>query len=463
MTNSELVELIMASLRQDVEGLVECCDFGADGLDALEEKSRQFAVRTGGMVLQSVLDRALEAQRYGYVAERVPTTGGGWACFERYEDRWVRTHLGRLRMRRAYYWDATNGTGCIPLDDRWDLDDREPSPSLRRSIGMVSAHGPFVQGSRLLKQTALLDVPPKRLQESSEALGETIRLDCEQAAAQAQPMLRDPHVGIADVPASEREGTLYVQMDGGRLNTTTDGWREPKVATLYRADEIVEVSKDRREVLNKEFCVTLGDADALASRVWEAACRQRWWTASSVVVLGDGAEWIWNRAKDLFPQAVQILDLFHAKEHIWEVARQMYGGSGPQKDKGARHGTPSSAKDRKTAEWARARIAELERGDVEAVLADLRTRRPRRAEAKEAVAHLIGYLTTNRSRMRYRRYAQKGFIVGSGAIESGVKNVVNQRMKGCGMRWAPHRADAMLHLRAAFLSDSGPGHDRLAA
>ena len=463
MTNTMLVDSIMTRLRDEVEALFESVSFESDLLDTMEERGRQFALRCGAVAFEAMLDRSLEEQRFGYVGESVPSVAEGRAIFERYETRWVLTHLGRFRVRRAYYWDAHNGTGRIPLDEKWELDEREPSPSLRRSIGMVGASGPFAHGRKLMRQLALLDLPEKRLQESSEALGAQIQRVAEEAASRSEPMLRDPKVGVPEVPASQRHGTLYIQMDGGRLNTTTDGWREPKVATMYWADDVVEVSKDRREVLKKEYIATLGDADVLAKRLWEVACRWQWWTARQVVVLGDGAEWIWNRAKELFPEAVQILDLYHVEEHIWEVARQLYGGRGPQKDKGARNVIKLSAKDIKTGHWARARIEELKHGDVDAIISNLHRRRPRRAEAKQAVDDLVGYLDGNRSRMDYPTYVDRGLIVGSGSIESGVKNVVNQRMKGCGMRWAVDRADHMLHLRAAFLSDVGPAHALFAA
>ena len=113
--------------------------------------------------------------------------------------------------------------------------------------------------------------------------------------------------------------------------------------------------------------------------------------------------------------------------------------------------------------WARERIAELKQGNITAIISNLRKRRPRRAAAQESVEELIGYLGKNRSRVNYARYQSQGLTVGSGTIESGIKNVVNQRMKGCGMRWAVDRAENMLNLRAAFLSEVGPAAKALAA
>ncbi|MCP4600301.1 MAG: ISKra4 family transposase [Proteobacteria bacterium] len=464
MTNNQLlIKSIMSEIGGEVEKFVGSVSVENDVLDDAEGMARQFAKNCGGVFFNAHIQACLKAQNNGYVGDKVETTGGGTAYFERYEKRWVLTHLGRFRISRAYYWDPKGKTGAIPLDEKWELDEREPSPALRKSIGMLSAEIPFARGRRLMKQTALVDLPEKRMQESGEALGEKIKEMNQSEARTALPMLRDPNVGIPDVLPSAQAGTLYIQMDGGRLNTTTEGWREPKVATLYWDNDVAEISKDRRLILKKEYVAVLGDADELAESLWAAACRWEWWRAKRIVVLGDGAPWIWNRASDLFPNATQILDLFHAEEHIWNTARQLYGGSGKQKDKGAGNPKKPSAKDKKTAAWAKARISELKKGNIDAIIENLDTRRPKRKEAQESVAALSGYLKENRSRMNYAQYKADGLTVGSGNIESGIKNVVNQRMKGCGMRWAVDRAENMLNLRAAYLSDVGPGNELLAA
>ncbi len=464
MTNNHLlIESIMTKLRTEVEQYVTGMCVDEDVLGKAEERSRQFAQTCGGIVFDAHIQSCLAAQNYGFVGDSVSTGNGGTAKFERYEERWVLTHLGRYRIKRAYYWDPANRSGVIPLDERWNLDSREPSPSLRKSIGMLTAEVPFLRGRRLMKQVALLDLPEKRMQESGEALGETIKQLNQKAAAAAIPMLRDANVGIPEVLPSAQSGTLYIMMDGGRLNTITEGWREPKVATLFWGEDVVEVSKERRFILKKEYVAVLGDADELAERLWAAACRWEWWKAERVVVLGDGAPWIWNRASDLFPNAIQILDLYHAKEHIWETARQLYGGAGKQKDKGASKSKKPSPKDRKTAEWARARITELKNGNIDAIIKNLRSRGPKRAEAVASIESLISYMDDNKPRLKYAEYKDAGLTVGSGNIESGIKNVVNQRMKGCGMRWAVDRAENMLNLRAAYLSDVGPARELLAA
>jgi hypothetical protein len=211
-------------------------------------------------------------------------------------------------------------------------------------------------------------------------------------------------------------------------------------------------------VLQKEYLATLGDADALRDLLWEAAVRWKYWEAKTVVVLGDGAPWIWNRAKELFPDAIQILDRFHVDERIWQLSRLLFGGHGKHEDKAGHldNVIPFSAKDRRTRDWAKQLQALLDQGDIDAVLVQIRSKKPRRADALKARDELIGYIEDNRCRMNYKAYRAAGFMIGSGAIESGIKNIVNQRMKGCGMRWNDTRAEQMLYLRAAHLSDVGP-------
>lgn len=464
-TREEIVELILAEVGQEVERFVGELSVADDKLDDLEERCRALAKVCGASAFKVAVTAMLAAQDLGKEGSWVATAGGGRAYFERYEPRWVITHLGRFRIRRAYYWDADSGRGRIPLDEKWDLDERAPSPSLRRSIGVLAAEAPFARDRRIMRQVGLVDLPEKRFQESSEALGAKMKETSRAATAKVLPMLRDAAVSLPEVPAAERRGTLYIEMDGGRLNTVEDGWKEPKVATLFWDEDIVEVSKDRREILKREYVAVLDNAEELANRLWEAACRWEWWKAARVVVLGDGAPWIWNRAEELFPDATMILDQGHAFEHIWDCAKVLFRGRGRKKstkrdEDDGKEGKPSEA-DLQTRAWANARIDELTAGDVDAVLADLRSQRPSREEAKEAVSGLMGYLEDNQERMRYAEYRAQGLMVGSGAIESGIKNVVNLRMKGCGMRWALERAENMLNLRAAHLSTVGPTHEVL--
>ena len=130
MTNeNSLIDKIMNGIRHEVEDFVKQHNPNNDILSDVEERSKQLAKACGGVAFEATINNCLKAQNYGHIGNQVETTDGGVAYFERYEKRWVLTHLGRFRINRAYYWDAKNKTGAIPLDVSWDLDQREPSPS----------------------------------------------------------------------------------------------------------------------------------------------------------------------------------------------------------------------------------------------------------------------------------------------------------------------------------------------
>ena len=149
------------------------------------------------------------------------------------------------------------------------------------------------------------------------------------------------------------------------------------------------------------------------------------------MVLGDGAPWIWNIADELFPGAVQIVDLFHAKQHLWDVAKAIYG---PGTDMAER--------------WAKRRRDELDDGRLGALLRALR-----RHEGRDEARRCIDYIRRNRHRMRYPAFRASGLCVGSGVLEAGCKNVVGTRFKRPGMHWSVAGVNAMAALRCCVLSN----------
>ncbi len=154
-------------------------------------------------------------------------------------------------------------------------------------------------------------------------------------------------------------------------------------------------------------------------------------------MLGDGAPWIWNLAAEHFPNRVEILDWYHAKEHVSAAARILYG-----------EGTDRAA------QWRREQLDRLWEDGVEEVIATLRFlgAHQRSAVKRQAVEDMHRYLTTNRARMRYRTFREAGYQIGSGATESAIGHVIQQRMKRAGMRWGAGGADAMLALRSVYRS-----------
>jgi hypothetical protein len=233
---------------------------------------------------------------------------------------------------------------------------------------------------------------------------------------------------------------LTVAIDGGMI--FVDGrWQEAKIGCVYdTADRVV--SPTRSTVTARQVVAVRGTPEALAAQLWPradalGAAHRR------VVVLGDGAPWIWNLAAELFPRRVEILDWYHADEHVSEVARLLYG-DGTEKARA----------------WRQTQLDGLWTDAVDQVIEALRVLGPhQRAAAKRtAVGDLARYLTTNRDRMRYQTFRAAGYAIGSGAVESAVSHVMQQRMKRAGMHWRSCGADAMLALRSVYRSTGAWDH-----
>ncbi len=163
-----------------------------------------------------------------------------------------------------------------------------------------------------------------------------------------------------------------------------------------------------------------------------------WSKRSRVVVLGDGAPWIWNLVAEHFPGAVQIVDLYHAKEHVWDVAHAVFG-------RGTAVGTA----------WATAACSLLEAGqiaDLISAIATLPPIAPEPGQARSIPERAMDYFATNAQRMRYPIFRAQGMHVGSGIAEAACKTIVSTRAKRCGMRWTPEGLDALLPLRTAVLN-----------
>ncbi len=231
------------------------------------------------------------------------------------------------------------------------------------------------------------------------------------------------------------EAPLDLGIDGGMV-FVEGRWQEVKLGCVYDARARVEVSRERVELSARQVVAGRGDPAALGQLLWPRAraAGAEW---RPLVVLGDGAPWIWNLAAEYFPRQVEILDWYHADEHVSATARILYGEGSE-----------------KAAAWRDAQLTRLWEGQVDDVITGLRFlgAHQRSMAKRRAAEELGGYLTRNRERMQYDRYREADYPIGSGAVESAVSHTVQQRMKRVGMRWGAAGADAMLALRSVYRS-----------
>ena len=161
------------------------------------------------------------------------------------------------------------------------------------------------------------------------------------------------------------------------------------------------------------------------AQAYREAQRRGFDTAARRVVIGDGAPWIWQLAAEQFPGAIEIVDIYHAKQHLCDVAKTLYGPGTDLAD-----------------QWARDRRAELDAGRLRAVVAALRIHVETTPEARRCIHYVFG----NRHRMRYPQFRAKGLCISSGVVEAGCKQI-GARLKRAGMRWTVAGANAIIALR----------------
>jgi Uncharacterised protein family (UPF0236) len=347
--------------------------------------------------------------------------------------------LGPLILERAYYHCACCGEGFFPRDQALGLDGAL-TPALTRMVGAVGALVSFQEGSQLLSELAGVTLDAKQVERSAKALGEEIAQDEREVT---EPM--DP---------SAPPATLYLGMDGtgipmrsselaGRSGKQPDGsakTREAKLCTLWSAEGRDKEGTPVRDQGSVTYSAAIESAASkdmdtslpeFAKRVEREATRRRFQEAKRRVVLGDGATWIWNLADFLFPGAIQIVDRFHAKQHLSNVAKAIWG---PTSELGK--------------EWAQERHAELEEGRLDHLIAAL----TRHAKNSDQARQCTDYIQKNRHRMNYPAFRARGLSTSSGVLEAGCKLAIGTRMKRAGMHWSLHGANAIAALRCCRLS-----------
>jgi len=349
--------------------------------------------------------------------------------------------LGPLTLERAYYHCAACDAGCCPRDRALGLVDTSLSPGVLRMVGLVGAMVSFEEGHELLRELANVRVPTKHVERAAEALGREIAQD-------EQHVVEPPGAHESLAP------TLYLGMDGtgvpvrkaevvDRPGKQPDGsakTREVKLVTVWSAEGRDEDGTPVRDAGSISYSAAIESAaqkdtdetlSAFAARVEREATRRGFDRVARRAVLGDGATWIWNLADERFPDAVQIVDRFHVKQHLSDVAKSIYG---PGSDPGG--------------QWARARHDELDAGEIEAVLNALRVHAPNDDEARKCVDYVDG----NRARMDYAVFRRAGLCTSTGVVEAGCKTVIGVRCKRAGMHWTVAGADAIIALRCCKLS-----------
>jgi hypothetical protein len=373
----------------------------------------------------------------GYRGPRVPCGQGHQAEFVSYRDKFIDTAPGPVTFTRAWYHCLACGHGLAPRDAELGVAGVSLSPGLAAMTDRAAAAGPFAEAAGLLEDLAGVRLTAKRVERAAEASGAA------QAAATRQRATLIAARKLVPLPPSPLPDKLYAVIDGtgvpmtaketaGRDGKGEDGrarTREVKLGVFFTQDHVDDDGYPVRDRDSCSYIATFEPAAVFADLVKAEGIRRGADHVRQFTILGDGAAWIWNLASSKFPEATQIVDLFHAREHLHDLARLLEFMLGDHKD-----------------EWLAARLDDLDYGDIDSICKAARLY-PLQGVKNDELNTALGYFKNNAPRMRYHWFRQCGLFTGSGVVEAACKTIIGQRLKLSGMHWTTAGADAITTLR----------------
>ncbi|MGA7919477.1 MAG: ISKra4 family transposase [Candidatus Acidiferrales bacterium] len=355
----------------------------------------------------------------------------------------ILTMVGPVRISRPYYLCSRCHAGQFPVDVELDIENTEFSPGVRRMQALVGQETPFDRGREQLQLLAGLEVTTKSVERTAETIGADIA-QREQEEIQKALQLDLPVIAGAPIPI------LYVQMDGtgvpvvkretvgrqGKTEGQPSHTREAKLGCVFTQATWDWKGYPIRDPDSTTYTGAIETAEEFGKRIYREAWKRGWSRAKKKVVIGDGAEWIWNLVAEHFPDALQIVDLYHARQHLWEVARQLY----PHEEV-------------KQKAWMKVHQKRLlDKGKITKLVSSLRSSDSHHPEVVEKIRSEADYFERNAKRMQYPKFRRQHLFIGSGVIEAGCKTVIASRLKRSGMFWTVPGANAILTLRCSHLN-----------
>lgn len=407
-------------------------------LEAVEAALRAAVLLAGARLIE----RLVGPLGQGRQPEAVSCSCGGRMSSRGVEEKTVMTLLGPVRFSRSRYACTVCGQVRYPGDELLDVVGTGRSPGLRRMMARAGSRQTFKEAREDLKVYAGLEVSAKDVERVAEATGEQI----EGWESSQRPGI----LNRQQPPVSEQAvAVMYIEMDGtgvpmvsgalaGRKGKQPDGsakTREVKLGCVFTQTGTDEKGRPVRDAASTSFVGAIEPAEAFGARLEAEALRRGLDQARKVVLLADGALWVWNIAELRFPQAIQIIDIYHAREHVSELCGMLFAGDAKQLQK------------HRLRWWS-----DLDEGHVEKILYQARKKLPLQGQLRKSAEQQIGYFEDNKQRMRYAEFRKQGLFVGSGVVEAGCKHLIAARLKQSGMEWSLRGANSIIALRCNLAS-----------
>ena len=402
-------------------------------LEATELGARAGLHRAGSLLLAQLLNQ-----------HHAPATSA-CSCGQqaRYYDRRERqllTALGEVKFERAYYVCTHCGQGHAPHDRELHIEGQSCSPGVRRMLATVGSDASFEKGRDQMEVLAGIEVTAKAVERHAEAIGVDIEARQQVEIARAK-QLQLPAVAAPAVPV------LYIEMDGtgvpmvraetlGRAGRHGEArTREVKLGCVFTQTTTDEAGRALRDHSSTTYVGAIEGAEPFGLRLYSEAWHRGWSRAEKRVVLANGAVWSWNLAAQHFPGAIEIVDLYHARQHLHDLCAKLL-----HSDEKLRKRFLARCLDR------------LDQGKIEALVKLVHQLPAASQELRQLRATEAEYFARNQERMRYHAFRAQVLFVGSGVIEAACRTVVAQRLKQSGMFWTTRGANSILALRCCRLN-----------
>lgn len=435
--NAETVQEIARLLKKLVEESLPA----PQHIGEVEQTMREVMQQIGQQSLAMLLNEMGQPK-----AKKLRCACEGELTYQGQRPATIITVFGRVTYHRAYYSGCTCGKGQTPLDEHLRLNAGAVTIGLAQLLALAGIQFSYQESQAWLREFLLFEVSENTIRQETERMG-ALQAEIEkELITQSQDLdwLQERQRQEGAAPQ-----TLYCAIDAAKTRIEPrkqpkephEDWRDMKVLVWFDAqpDPSAQHRTHRRQnqrqeiplrAVHKRYACEIAEAETFGKLLWATACQADADRAERLVFLGDGAPWIWNLVQTNFANAIQIVDWYHAEEHLETVARAAFSDAEQQKA------------------WLQATSQDLWEGRVEEVIQACQTLAQRCPEA----ARNAHYFSVHAERMRYDRFRQMGLMIGSGVIESGCKQIVTQRLKLPGAQWQLEGAVYTAKARAAWLS-----------
>ncbi len=405
------------------------------GIHEMEQTMRELVKAAAGLGLQQAIEQGEER----YAQKEIECACGAKAKFVSNRAAVLWTVFGKVGYQRRYYLCTECHQGQSPLDQKYRIVPGQVTQALASLLGVLGVEVAFEEASQLAERFLLFRVSDNTVRKQTEGYGNA------QAQAEKEWMEKaedEPSLQVRERSLEYRSGRIYASIDGAHVPLQQE-WRELKTLCWYHVEPTPKNhsgqpvgEQNHLHAKDMQYYCDIMEAEQFGRLLWATGIQNNVDTYEEVVFVSDGAVWIWRLVEHYFPQAVQIVDWYHACQYLAPIAEAAFGAGASQAQ-----------------EWLTQVQTDLWEGRIQEVLLACRTFLPH-AHARPFAEKAITYYANNEKRMDYARFRQQGYLIGSGTIESACKQIAAARLKCSGARWTLAGVIATAKARAAWLSNA---------